>query len=251
MSPDHPQKEQLIAFGQGKLAADESSSVEQHLEVCRECCETLLDLKDDTFVGLVKIAQPSDSDQRTDTLARPATESGKTESDKTGTGKSAHPTDGGIANDSAHSATMLVQSGEAVSVEELPTELQDHPRYRIVELIGRGGMGNVYRAEHRLMNRPVAIKLINSQLIRQPQAVERFRREVQAAAKLTHPNIVTAYDAEQAGDVHFLVMEFVEGTDLASVVKHRGSRRLTSPCATPPLANQHSFASSCATADDL
>ncbi len=205
MSLDHPQKEQLIAFGQGKLTADESTSVEQHLEVCRVCCETLLDLKDDTFVGLVKIAQPSD------VVADAA-------SVRTDLGADASC----IGHDSAHSATLLVQSGEPVSVDELPIELRDHPRYRIVELIGRGGMGNVYRAEHRLMNRPVAIKLINSQLIRQPQAVVRFRREVQAAAKLTHPNIVTAYDAEQAGDVHFLVMEFVEGTNLASVVKHRG-----------------------------
>ena len=113
--PSHPAKDQLIAFGQGKLAAGESSQVESHLEVCRECCETLLDLKDDTFVGLVKIAQSSDSDRRMGTLARPdlesgTTESDKTKSDKTGTGMSAHPTD------SEHSATLLVQSGEAVSV---------------------------------------------------------------------------------------------------------------------------------------
>ncbi len=211
----HPPKNQLIAFGQGRLAADESSHVEQHLEVCRECCETLLDLKDDTFVGLVKLAK---SDDAVADASRLRTE---------------HATDARrVDHDSAHSATMLVQSGEVVRVDELPAELQDHPRYRIVELIGRGGMGNVYRAEHRLMNRPVAIKLINSQLIRQPQAVERFRREVQAAAKLTHPNIVTAYDAEQAGDIHFLVMEFVEGTDLASVVKHRGPMSVveTSEC---------------------
>lgn len=60
----HPAKDQLIAFGQGKLAAEESSSVEQHLEACRECCGTLLDLKDDTFVGLVKIAQASAVDRR-------------------------------------------------------------------------------------------------------------------------------------------------------------------------------------------
>jgi formylglycine-generating enzyme required for sulfatase activity/serine/threonine protein kinase len=209
----HPAKEQLIAFGQGKLATDESLSVEQHLEVCHECCETLLDLKDDTFIGLVRAAKPDNI----------VVDPGSLQTDP-GTNTS------GVSDESAHSATMLVQSGEAVSVDDLPAELQDHPRYRIVELIGKGGMGNVYRAEHRLMNRPVALKLINSQLIRQPQAVERFRREVQAAAKLTHPNIVTAYDAEQAGDVHFLVMEFVEGTDLASVVKHRGPMSVIEAC---------------------
>ena len=209
----HPQKEQLIAFVQGKLATDESSSVEHHLEVCHECCETLLDLKDDTFIGLLRAARPDNVVMGHASL-------------QTDPGTNAS----GIADESAHSATMLVQSGEAIGVDEMPAELRDHLRYRIVELIGRGGMGNVYRAEHRLMNRPVALKLINSQLIRQPQAVERFRREVQAAAKLTHPNIVTAYDAEQAGDVHFLVMEFVEGTDLASVVKHRGAMSVVEAC---------------------
>jgi uncharacterized protein (TIGR03067 family) len=245
MSPQHPQKEQLIAFGQGKLAAEESSKVEQHLEVCRECCETMLDLKDDTFIGLVKIAQPSSSDESPLGLPqRPAGFCATSDSNKDESSAKAveppgqargrdvvgHSTDGGIANRSAHAATVLVQSGEPIGHDELPPELAEHPRYRIVELIGRGGMGNVYRAEHRLMNRPVAIKLINSQLMQNPQAVERFRREVQAAAKLSHSNIVAAYDAEQAGNAHFLVMEFVEGTDLASVVKHRGLMLVAEAC---------------------
>ena len=60
----HPAKNQLIAFGQGKLAGEESSQVESHLEVCPACCETLLDLKDDTFVGLVRDAKSSDMDRR-------------------------------------------------------------------------------------------------------------------------------------------------------------------------------------------
>ena len=125
---------------------------------------------------------------------------------------------------------MLVQSGSMIEPSELPAELQEHPRYRIVERIGSGGMGDVYRAEHRLMNRSVALKLINSQLVKHPLAVERFRREVQAAARLTHPNIVTAFDAEQAGDVHFLAMEFVEGTDLATVVQQRGALPVAEAC---------------------
>ncbi|MBC8114371.1 MAG: protein kinase [Candidatus Saccharimonas sp.] len=232
MSLVHPQKDQLIAFGQGKLAADESSSVEQHLESCRECCETLLDLKDDTFVGLVRIAKSSeaDVDRRMGTLSHQAEETGKSTQPPERLGQIPDRTDGDIAHRSEHAATLLVQSGMPIETDELPVELREHLRYRIVELIGKGGMGNVYRAEHRLMNRPVAIKLINSQLVRHPQAVERFRREVQAAAKLNHPNIVAAYDAEQAGDVHFLVMECVEGTDLASVVKHRGPMPVAEAC---------------------
>ncbi len=76
-------------------------------------------------------------------------------------------------------------------------------------------MGTVYLAEHRLMDRPVALKVIRRDLLRNDASVERFRREVRAAARLAlHPNIVAAYDAEQAGDSHFLIMEFVDGVDL-------------------------------------
>jgi len=133
-------------------------------------------------------------------------------------------------DESSQAATMLVQPGAPIEVSELPAELQDHPRYQIIDQIGQGGMGSVYRAQHRLMNRPVALKLINSQLIRHPQAVKRFRRAVQAAAQLAHPNIVAAYDAEQAGDVHFLAIEVVEGTDLAAVVSRRGQLPVSEAC---------------------
>src|SRR5262245_24153556 len=93
-------------------------------------------------------------------------------------------------------------------------ELEGHPRYRIIEQLGRGGMGVVYKAEHRLMGRTVALKVIGHALVANPNAVARFRQEVQAAARLSHPNIVTAHDAEQAGELHFLVMEYVEGVTL-------------------------------------
>src|SRR5207237_348909 len=105
---------------------------------------------------------------------------------------------------------------------DVPPELRDHPRYRVLRVLGAGGMGVVYQAEHRLMERPVALKVLNAALLRRPGAVERFRREVKAAARLAHPNIVAAYDADQAGGLHFLVMEYVEGTDLARLVEKRG-----------------------------
>jgi serine/threonine protein kinase/putative intracellular protease/amidase len=100
------------------------------------------------------------------------------------------------------------------NVREIPQPLRDHPRYRVLGLLGAGGMGAVYKAEHRLMERMVALKVINPTLVSSPAALERFEREVKAAAKLSHANIVTAHDAEQAGNLHFLVMEFVEGVSL-------------------------------------
>jgi serine/threonine-protein kinase len=104
----------------------------------------------------------------------------------------------------------------------VPAELADHPRYRVVAFLGAGGMGEVYKAEHRMMERTVALKVINRQMVADTDAVERFLREVRAAAKLQHANIVSAYDAEQAGDLHFLVMEFVDGVNLATLVARKG-----------------------------
>ena len=126
----------------------------------------------------------------------------------------------------------------------LPRDLNDHPRYRVVAALGTGGMGTVYRAEHRLMDRPVALKVIRGDLLGNAALVERFRREVKSAARLaSHPNIVAAYDAEQAGEMHMLVMEFVEGTDLArwsiAAGRCRSARRASTParrrwaCSTP------------------
>src|SRR5919199_3560825 len=80
------------------------------------------------------------------------------------------------------------------------------------------------------MGRTVALKVIARQLVDRPGMLERFRREARAAARLAHPNIVAAYDAEQAGDLHFLVMEFVEGTTLADLVRARGPLPVHEAC---------------------
>src|SRR5262249_52818497 len=75
----------------------------------------------------------------------------------------------------------------------LPPELADHPDYEIERELGRGGMGVVYLARNSLMERREVLKVLNRGLLAQPEAVERFRREIVAAARLKHPNIVTAY----------------------------------------------------------
>ncbi|MDF1747208.1 MAG: protein kinase, partial [Gimesia sp.] len=94
--------------------------------------------------------------------------------------------------------------------------------YLILEKIGAGGMGDVYLAEHRRMKRQVALKTLPAAMTKDSQSIQRFQREVQAAAKLTHPNIVAAYDADEAKGIHYFVMEYVEGIDLSAVVKKQG-----------------------------
>jgi serine/threonine protein kinase len=94
--------------------------------------------------------------------------------------------------------------------------------YVILEMLGAGGMGKVFKAMHRRMERVVVLKLLPPEMTQSPVAVERFQREVKAAARLSHPNIVAAYDADEAGGVHFLIMEYVEGSDLKHVVQTQG-----------------------------
>ena len=98
-------------------------------------------------------------------------------------------------------------------------------RYQVTHLIARGGMAMVYRAQDLLLNRAVALKILYPELSNDPLFVERFRREAQAAANLSHPNIVPVFDWGEDGGTYFIVMELIDGTSLAEML--RGSRTLT------------------------
>ena len=95
-------------------------------------------------------------------------------------------------------------------------------QYRILEELGRGGMGRVYRAVHDRMERQVAIKVLSPQLMRSSRAQLLFDREVRAISRLSHPNIVSAYDANVDSGRHFLVLELVEGPNLSRFLRKNG-----------------------------
>lgn len=103
-------------------------------------------------------------------------------------------------------------------------------QYRILDELGRGGMGRVFKAEHMTMGRTVALKILSSALVKTERARALFHREVKAAARLNHPNIVTAFDANQVGDRCFLVMEYVDGPNLADLVKNSGPLAIAQAC---------------------
>ncbi|MFA5866828.1 MAG: Stk1 family PASTA domain-containing Ser/Thr kinase [Actinomycetota bacterium] len=92
-------------------------------------------------------------------------------------------------------------------------------RYRIIEKVGGGGMADVYRAEDQVLGRTVALKILHKQFASDEGFLERFRREARAAAKLTHPNIVSIYDVGEEGGVHFIVMEYVHGMTLKKLIQ--------------------------------
>lgn len=94
--------------------------------------------------------------------------------------------------------------------------------YVVLDRLGRGGMALVFKAQHRRMQRIVALKVLPPEMIDSEEAVQRFQQEVKAVARLSHPNIVTAYDADEANGIHFLVMECVEGENLLTLVREYG-----------------------------
>jgi beta-lactam-binding protein with PASTA domain/predicted Ser/Thr protein kinase len=95
-------------------------------------------------------------------------------------------------------------------------------RYEVEQLLGQGGMARVFRGTDRVLNRTVAVKVLSPQFASDDQFVARFRREAQAAAALNHPNIVSVYDTGDQSDVHYIVMEYVEGRTLRDVIRQEG-----------------------------
>jgi serine/threonine-protein kinase len=103
-------------------------------------------------------------------------------------------------------------------------------QYRILDHIGQGGMGRVFKAEHRTLNRLVAIKVLASRLLKTARAQELFLREVRAAGRLMHPNIVTAFDANPEGHRTYLVMEYVDGPNLSQLIRKDGPPPVGQAC---------------------
>jgi CheY-like chemotaxis protein len=124
-------------------------------------------------------------------------------------------------------ARRLIASGsltvfQAEAVRERNFEQLQIGNYQVLDRLGAGGMGTVYKARHRRMKRIVAIKVLSRNASRSEAFVQRFQREVEAVARLSHPNIVMAYDADEADVGPFLVMEFINGRDLDSEILKRG-----------------------------
>lgn len=94
-------------------------------------------------------------------------------------------------------------------------------RYQVIERIGGGGMALVYRAHDILLNRNVAIKVLRSQFVHDEEFIRRFRREAQSAASLSHSNVVSIYDVGQEDEIHYIVMEYIEGKNLNEIIKER------------------------------
>ena len=207
----HPSPAQLVAFGQGRLSIAAAEDVERHLSGCDTCCTSMLNMTcDDQLAELARAVhanRETGEDTGESSLAMTQNES------RSNPGMSS-----GFANAEKASQPLSPRGVD----HHIPVELRNHARYGLRRVLGRGGMGVVWLAEHLMMQRLVAVKVIGSKFTAERSTVARFYQEVRAAAKLRHPNIVTAFDAEQAGDLHFLVMEYIDGLSLSEHVQKNG-----------------------------
>jgi formylglycine-generating enzyme required for sulfatase activity/anti-sigma factor RsiW len=270
----HPSLQDLIAFGQGKLAQADADAVARHLAACSPC-RAAAEKAADAFLGKVGEARSGssgtclppgpkgpDGPSSTGSGSHPSAKAlalfsqGKLSEAQSAT-VAAHlagcaacrqavaaPSDSALLLSRSGAAGVPAQAPSAPAPANLPPELAHHPKFRIVRELGRGGMGVVYEAEQTLMERKVAIKVINPTVLEHPEALARFHAEVRAAGKLGHDNIVRAYDAEQAGNLHLLVMEFVEGITLAQLVEQKGPLPVAQACRFlhhAALGLQHAF----------
>jgi len=185
-----PNREEWSAFYLGKLPADVVQTLAEHLEQCTECSSSLQALE-------------GEADELVRQLRRPS------------------------ANDSSPSDSASRQRTPDILV---PSQLRRIGPYRLLCLVGEGSMGSVYEAFHEAQGRIVAIKTLSRRRADDPSAVARFRREIEAVCRLDHPHIVRAIDAGESDGVLFLAMEFVEGTDLARVLRQRGPLPAADAC---------------------
>ncbi len=195
----HPSVEVLRALGSGKLNDAAVATVVNHLETCNDCQARLASLSGDAFLARLRAAhRSSDSPAVTHSVSGPS--------------------------------TVRPSTPAAPPPDEIPPELRSLTQYEMLRELGRGGMGVVYLAKNKLMDREEVLKVVNQRLLGADGGAERFLREIRAAARLNHPNIVTAYSTLQAGDLHIFAMEYVVGEDLDKFVKSRGLLPVANAC---------------------
>lgn len=201
-----PSPDMLADYALGRLSEPDLAGIASHVETCSTCQRQLetLDGLSDTVVACLRrsIADAADSN---DALLQEVI--GRIAPLVSVSGSAAH-------DPRAREPALPVQIGQ----------------YRLVEKLGQGGMGTVYKAVHDKLKRTVAVKLLPAHRQRSAEAVSRFHREMEAVGRVDHPNIVRAHDAGEADGQFFLVMEFVDGITLSSLVRRRGPLTVADAC---------------------
>ena len=217
-----PQREALRSYCAGKLPEAATESVAEHVDSCPSCQALLVTLDDmgDTLLARLRLSAKEDDyveePQCQEALARAeaASRHGSFQSD----GPSAH----------------------LVNEPLVPDQLGE---YQVLEKLGEGGMGAVYRARHTKLERDVALKILPGDRVANDRVVARFEREMKAIGRLDHPNIVRAMDAREIEGTRFLVMEYVQGMNLSKLVRRCGPLPIAEAC---EIARQAALGLQCA-----
>ena len=217
-----PSREKLRQYSVGLLSEEDSDDLAGHLESCADCQATIVSLGDvdDTLVGHLQMPLSSDS-----CLAEPQLQAA--------VAKAAAMPGPGPLPPRAPEDPGRPASG-------MPPALGE---YQVLAELGSGGMGRVYKALHTKLDRVVAVKVLPRGRGGDPQAISRFEREMRAVGRLAHPNIVQAYDAREIDGTPVLIMEFVDGLDLAEIVRRLGLIPVAEAC---QLVRQTALALQCA-----
>ena len=140
-------------------------------------------------------------------------------------------------------ADSVLTSAEARDRAPSLEEIAPHfPQLEVLACLGRGGMGVVYKARQRSLDRLVALKILAPEREKDPQFAERFAREAQALAKLSHPHIVTVYDFGQADGLFYLLMEYVDGVNLRQLLRSRRLETKEALAIVPPICDALQYA---------
>jgi serine/threonine protein kinase len=226
----------LMAFAAGTLDEAGAEAVVAHLEGCPACCEKAASLPGDSFLNRLRAVQSLSATAIPNKglpPAEPPTRAADPDHTTPPQRGSMQAPRGADSCPSAWPTTAAPAGrlgGVSTNTMDLPAELRNHPSYEVLKELGRGGMGVVYLARNKLLDRHEVLKVVNRKLLGDPEAAERFLREMRSAARLGHKNIVTAYAALQVGEVLLFAMEYVEGEDLAQVVKARGPLPVVNAC---------------------
>ncbi len=207
--PACPSRERLFDYAVGRLSDDASEVLASHLDACSTCQTMLAALDDasDSLVARLRCPVPDDpllvEPECGVALARAKAVAGRPAG-----------TSGGAAQRRQGPFPVPGQLGE----------------YQLLEELGCGGMGTVYKALHTKLDRVVALKVLVKGRVEDPRAITRFEREMKAIGRLDHPQIVRAHDAREIDGHPVLIMEFVEGLDLARLVRRAGRLRVSDAC---------------------
>lgn len=199
-----PPENALSEFVRCHVTEDQAESISEHLSHCERCEETVVGMEKsvDTVMGVLNappIAFPFQNEPELQRVVQAAKQ------------------------------RTLEPAVSGPGLLPLP-QLEQLRDYRIIEKIGEGGMGAVYRALHTRLNKTVALKVLSTSRIQDEAAISRFQREMSIVGRLQHPNIVQAHDAGEENGQHFLVMEYVNGTDLSDVVRQCGPLPIAAAC---------------------